>query len=199
MIDAKIITLEPSIGGPLQKMYNERRNRAIKFVEGFKDSNYNLSIWDTTVNNLQSHIVIWNEPGDLLVFEDDCVFDAGVFARLVPAIDEFKTRGKEDEVLYLQRTAPHKVGCDRTFSTLSNTTTKLLIESNHPEFSGTAAYYITEAAKKHIMSNIRHDYATDKFFFELHRGGKLRYIIPRDLNNMFKLDGQLMWHPNWNR
>jgi GR25 family glycosyltransferase involved in LPS biosynthesis len=139
---------------------------------------------------LLSHYEIWNIDEDTLIFEDDILLDNQVFQNIKPCLEEFKTINNDNKVLYLQRSIPwHPSNPDKYYQLES--CTNLIGKYVGGDIAGTAAIFITKECKKILLNNIRKLCAADRYFDKLQQEGVIQYYMPKNINNMFKLDVNL--------
>jgi len=179
---------------------NERWNYLSENKDAIKFNNFKISNgaqYDLYVSNFLSHFVIWNEQSDILVLEDDIIFDENVFLKIETLINNFLKIEDEHKLLYLQSSCPWRQGNPlknysvydvefqiSEFYKLKNTTF---------DVSGTAAYFIDAKTCKFLSESLNNNkiLATDAYLHNLLKEQKLNYYIPLDFQNYFKLDVNL--------
>lgn len=197
--------------------YKQRRDKINIFLNNYKNNHYKISLFDAVtpeqfvvennivtynhnnftlshpsvlyVSNWLSHFNIWNINEDTLVIEDNIIFNPDIFNNLIQVIEEFQTIYDPHKILYLQSTCPSSfTSADKHFNIEGSPTQNICVGNIYNNWAGTAAYFIPKEAKELILKDLLPVCACDGYMHELYRKNIIKYYIPSDINNMFKLD-----------
>jgi hypothetical protein len=144
------------------------------------------------VSVMLTHMEIYKRlDEDTFILESDIIFDRDQFLRIQKLIEEFKTIKENNKVLYLQRSIPWlENGPDKPINLRYKVTEN--IAKADMLYCG-AMYFLTKESKKIILDNILPLRGPDALLDRLNKSGIINYYVPTSMDNMFKLNSQLMW------
>ena len=143
------------------------------------------------VSNWLSHYELWKNNEDMLVLEDDITIDKQIYINALSLIEEFKTINEEYKLLYLQSTSPWFTGLKTyNISDVEKQEGNLYkLGINCTDVSGTGAYFIDAKTATFLLETSKRFSikAADSYMHNLVREGILKYYIPTNFQDWFKL------------
>lgn len=147
---------------------------------------------DHGVPVMLSHMEIYKLlDEDTLILESDILFDRQQFLNIIDIIEDFKTIKEDNKILYMQRSIPwSENGPDKPIQIIQQVTKH--IGRANMLYCG-AMYFVTKECKKILLENLLPLRGPDALLDRLNQKNIINYYVPMDINNMFKLNSQLMW------
>jgi GR25 family glycosyltransferase involved in LPS biosynthesis len=145
------------------------------------------------IANILSHYEIWSINDDTLVLEDDVDLSEELSESLFNVISNFKNDDVSNSgILYLQLSTPWLTNLDDKSFKFDREFGNFGLLSISNDFSGTAAYFITDKCKKNIINHISLNKenlcACDKFLNNLFKKNVIKYFAPFNKEDMIRLN-----------